>query len=143
MRDQRAIDAQHLKLLAIFHFVLCGLFLLGLAFLWLHWFLFHTIFTNPKMWEHQKGPPPPAEIFAALQWFYVFFGGVIVLGLLANLLSGFLLWRRRHHIVSLVIAGLDCLCFPFGTVLGVFTIVVLVRESVAELYAHAGQTSAP
>jgi len=35
---------------------------------------------------------------------------------------------------SLIIAGINCVQFPFGTVLGVFTFVVLLRDSVRELY---------
>ena len=35
---------------------------------------------------------------------------------------------------SLVVAGLNCMGFPFATVLGVFTFLVLLRESVVELY---------
>jgi hypothetical protein len=33
-----------------------------------------------------------------------------------------------------VVAGINCLHIPLGTVLGIFTIVVLCRESVRELY---------
>jgi hypothetical protein len=40
---------------------------------------------------------------------------------------------------SLVIAGLNCIQIPFGTALGVFTIIVLLRDSVREAYA-AGAT---
>ena len=34
----------------------------------------------------------------------------------------------------LVMAGIECLFMPFGTVLGVFTIIVLMRESVKEMF---------
>lgn len=42
--------------------------------------------------------------------------------------------RRRHHVFCLVIAGIECLVMPFGTVLGVFTIIVLTKESVREMF---------
>jgi hypothetical protein len=32
-------------------------------------------------------------------------------------------------------AGVECLFMPFGTVLGVFTIIVLMRESVKQVFA--------
>lgn len=35
----------------------------------------------------------------------------------------------------LVMAGIECMFMPFGTVLGVFTIIVLMRESVQKLFA--------
>jgi hypothetical protein len=45
--------------------------------------------------------------------------------------------KRRGRIFSLIVAGLNCLCFPFGTVLGVFTFVILLRDSVVEVYEAA------
>jgi len=39
-----------------------------------------------------------------------------------------------------VMACVECLFIPFGTILGVFTIIVLLRESVKALFA-ATQTS--
>jgi hypothetical protein len=33
-------------------------------------------------------------------------------------------------------AGVECLFMPVGTVLGVFTIIVLVRDSVKELFGR-------
>lgn len=139
MRDQRTVDAEHLKLLAIFHFVLAGLAVIGLAFLCLHWFFMHSILNNPAMWEHAKGPPPPKEIFIVFRWFYVVMGAFVVSGGVVCLVSGFCLLRRRARTFSLIVAGLICLGFPFGTVLGVFTFVVLLRESVAEVYAAAAR----
>jgi hypothetical protein len=36
------------------------------------------------------------------------------------------------------VAALSCAFMPFGTVLGVFTIVVLVRPSVKQLFESSG-----
>ena len=44
---------------------------------------------------------------------------------------------------SLVVAALDCMGFPFATVLGVFTFIVLLRDSVAELYEAAASATPP
>jgi hypothetical protein len=33
-------------------------------------------------------------------------------------------------------AGIECIFMPVGTVLGVFTIIVLMRDSVKELFGH-------
>ena len=59
-----------------------------------------------------------------------------VIGMVLNLLSAGFLWQKRNRLFSIVIAGLDCLQIPFGTALGVFTIIVLSRESVRELYSR-------
>ena len=56
-------------------------------------------------------------------------------------LAGRYLSQQRHYTFCLVMAAVACMFMPFGTVLGVFTIIVLVRESVKELFAQ-GKPSA-
>ncbi len=137
MRDQRKIDADHLKLLAIFHFVVAGLAVAGLGFLFLHWFIIHSMMDNPEMWKDQKGGPPPQEVFAIFRIFYSVFGAAILLNGIANVISGLCIRRRIYRTFSIVVGGFNCLAFPFGTILGVFTIIVLVRDSVIESYHSA------
>jgi len=133
LRDQRAIDAGHLDVLAIFHFVAAGMGLLGIGFLGLHFALFHAFLSNPAMWAAQKNPPPK-ELFAMFQWFYVLFGIWFVASAILNLISGLCIRRRTHRIFSVVVAAFNCLQMPLGTVLGIFTIIVLMRDTVREVY---------
>lgn len=140
-RDQGKIDAQHLKLLAIFHFVLAGFALVGLAFLGLHWFIMESVFSNPEAWQQSKSGPPPEQFLALFKWFYVGMGMLVVANGVANLVSGFMIRQRRGRVFSLVIAGVNCLAFPFGTALGVFTFIVLLRDSVEALYAATPRSS--
>ena len=135
-RDQRKIDANHLNLLAIFHFVGAGLSLIGIAFLLAHYTFMHAIFTNPEIWKDQKQPMPmpPEQIFAMMKWFYLAGAVWFVSSGVLNLISGLCLRARKGRTFSLVVSGLNCLHLPLGTVLGVFTIVVLIRDSVRELY---------
>jgi hypothetical protein len=67
---------------------------------------------------------------------------MIVSAGICNLLSAIFIQQRRARMFSLIVAGLDCLCFPFGTALGVFTLIVLVRSSVEELYRTTRATGA-
>src|SRR5579863_4419683 len=121
MRDQRTVDADHLRLLAIFHFIGAGLAILGLGFLALHYLFLHTFLDNPDMWKTQKGAvPSPREFFAIFKWFYVIFGAWLVVSGIANLLSGVFLGRRINRTFSLVVGGINCVHIPLGTVLGVF-----------------------
>ncbi|HTB82542.1 MAG TPA: hypothetical protein VK742_02710 [Candidatus Sulfotelmatobacter sp.] len=140
-RDQRKIDADNLNLLAIFHFVGAALALVGILFLVAHYFLMHAVMTNPKMFENQKQPMPmtPEQMFAIFKWFYLAMGLWFVASAIMNLVSGLFLRARKNRTFSLVVAGIDCLHLPLGTVLGVFTLVVLSRESVKELYAAGGK----
>jgi hypothetical protein len=136
MDNLRKRDSEHLKLLTIFHIVFAGLALLGIAFLFVHHFMMQTIFSNPEFWRGQNGAaPPPRVFFDAFVWFYVLMGVLLVMACAANLLSALFLWRQQHRVFSMVVGGLNCLQIPFGTALGVFTILVLSRDSVQELYA--------
>lgn len=105
-----------------------------MLFLIAHYSIFNLFFTNPKLWEDQKQGPPPMEIFGVLKWFYLI-GAVWIVGSgILNLVSGLCIRARKHRTFTMVVAGINCLHFPFGTVLGVFTLIVLIRESVREMY---------
>lgn len=137
-RDQHSVDAGQLDLLAIFHFVLAGFCLLGLGFIFLHWLVMHTFLENPEIWENAKSPPPPKELLAMFKWFYLFMGlFTLILGA-GNLIAGLCMRKRRCRTLTMIVAGFDCLMIPFGTVLGVFTIIVLARDSVREVYEATG-----
>lgn len=134
---QQIIDDEHLKMLSIFHFVIAGLALFGLLFLCLHFLIMSTIFTNPHIWATRGNSGPPPEFFKIfLGFFYLIFGGITAAAGVLNLLSAIFIRRRKHRAFSLVVAGLNCLQIPFGTILGVFTIIVLSRLSVRGKYGN-------
>lgn len=139
---QRLKDNDQLNLLSIFHFVIAGLTVFGMGFLILHYTIMSTVFNNPDMWKNQRNPPPREfmDTFSkVLIVFYLFMGAILAAMFVANLLSGFFLRQRKNRIFSLVVGGVNCLQIPFGTVLGVFTIVILTRDSVREAYEMAGK----
>ncbi|HEY5914465.1 MAG TPA: hypothetical protein VJA21_28075 [Verrucomicrobiae bacterium] len=136
-QNQQRRDREHLKLLAIFHFVFAGLALVGIGFLFVHYFMMHTMFSNPEMWKSQPQAMPPKAFLDAFIWFYLFMGVLLLTGLVLNVLSGFFLLQKRNRLFSLIIGGLNCLQIPFGTALGVFTVLVLSRDSVRELYTDS------
>jgi hypothetical protein len=142
MKDQRRIDRDQVRLLAVFHFVSAGLALFGLLFLVAHFMVFNIVMSSSKMWEHAKSPPPQ-EFFQIFKWFYVVVGLWFAGSGIANLLSGLFMRRLRHRVFSMIVAGFNCLHMPFGTILGIFTLVVLARESVRELYEATGTTPSP
>ena len=51
------------------------------------------------------------------------------------LLAGRSLALRKRYSFALVIACVECLFVPFGTILGVFSIVTLSREPVRALFS--------
>lgn len=141
--DQARRDAEHLKLLSIFHFIVAALGVVGIAFLGLHFAFMRAIVMNPETWKNAKSGPPPAFIMDIIPWFYAFALLVIVAGSVLNLLSGLFIRKRRHRMFSIIVGGLNCLQVPLGTLLGVFTIVVLARDSVRQTYESSGVASRP
>jgi hypothetical protein len=134
--DTQKKDSEQITLLVVFHFLFAVICMAGIGFLFLHYSIFHKFFANPDMWKGQKNAPPKEffEFFKYFVWFYVVMGAFLVIDLLLNVVSAFCLMSRKGRMFSLVVAGLNCVQIPFGTALGVFTIVVLMRDSVRRLY---------
>jgi hypothetical protein len=79
-------------------------------------------------------PFDPAEFFAIFQWFYVIAAVFLLAAVVVTLMSGRFIQRRTNRLFTLIAAGFLCMFFPFGTALGVFTFIVLTRDSVRRLY---------
>jgi uncharacterized membrane protein HdeD (DUF308 family) len=82
------------------------------------------------------------EAFAVFKWFYLVFGLWFLLSGVANLISAYCLKARKGRTFSLAVACLNLLHMPLGTLLGVFTLIVLLRDSVREAYEAAGSFGA-
>jgi hypothetical protein len=133
-------DEEQLKLLAIFHYVVAGAAALFSLFPSIYMVMGLVMLYGPEQFSRPGQNPPPA-IFG---WVMVAVGGVMItMGLtFATLVlaAGRSLARRKRYTFCLVMAAVECLFMPFGTVLGIFTIVLLNRESVKQLFA-AGPTA--
>jgi hypothetical protein len=140
---QAIIDAEHVRLLAIFHFVSAALSFVGVAFASLYFVLFQVMFSNPEIWAQSGEGAPPAEVITIFRWFTGMFVVWFLVSCVGNLLSGMFLRARRHRTFSMVIAAINCLHIPLGTLLGVFTFIVLGRESVRKLYSSTHERSSP
>jgi hypothetical protein len=55
--------------------------------------------------------------------------------------AGRSLSRRNHYWFAFVVACVECIFVPFGTILRVFTIIVLSRESVKTLFRRDIKTT--
>jgi hypothetical protein len=131
---QQKKDAEHLRLLSVFHFVMAGFAFLGLGFMLLH-FLLISQFMRPEFWKALNAAnPPPKEVMAILMVVYCLIGFFLIMGAALNFVSGLFLRKRQNRLFSMIVAGLNCLHVPFGTALGVFTFIVLSRDSVRRLY---------
>jgi hypothetical protein len=129
-------DTEHLRLVAIFHYVVAGLAALFSLFP-----LIYTTIGVIFVFVARHGTPKPGEELPPefLGWIFVGVGSFLfLLGIamaICILIAGRCLSRRKRYTFVLVMACIECLFFPFGTILGVFTIVVLSRQSVKNLFS--------
>jgi hypothetical protein len=178
-----AQDESHLKVISICHYVMAGFYLLGIAFVILHFMLMSFVFkmaeaeqnkasvvsaplvaentspeTNEELPEDETSvgspsellgtppsitPPPaaaasaafPKEIMPVLMIFYVVISCILIALCVCNVLSGRYISKRTNRLFSFIIAGINCMQFPLGTALGVFTFIVLTRENVKMAYS--------
>jgi len=139
-RYEAPADKQHLNLLSAFHYVGAGLAIVGLGFLALHYALLGTVMNDPAAWAGHPAPPPPG-FFDMFKWFYAVFGAWLGSSFLLNLLAGIYLRARKHRTFCIVVAGTNCMHMPLGTILGIFTIIVLVRDSVRATFQTRADTA--
>jgi len=128
-------DEEHLRLLSIFHYIVAGITAFFGCFPIIHVSIGLFLALAPEQWLDGKGEPPPRWLGVL----FAFFGSAIIAAFwtfaacLAS--AGWFLSVRKHYMFCLVIAALACMCQPFGTVLGVFTLIVLMRGSVKQLFS--------
>jgi hypothetical protein len=128
---QRIRDQEHLRLLVIGHYVYAGITALFSLFPLLYVGFGLLMALAPSTGPPPSGGGPPPALFGLL--FAVFGGVFVVLGetlAAMNYLAGRAVKQRRSRIFVLVIDAINCLNMPLGTLLGVFTFVVLSRHSV-------------
>lgn len=137
-------DAEHLRLLSVFHYIVAGL-----AALFSFFPLLYTTIGAIFIFVARHGTPKPGEELPPelLGWIFAVIGSLLFLVGIAVaiciLIAGRSLAKRNRYWFAFVMACIECLFIPFGTILGVFTIIVLSRESVKTLFsACAGERGA-
>ncbi len=75
-----------------------------------------------------------AWMFIGMGALFFLLGQAVSIGVI---ISGRFLKQRKNYMYSFVLGCLMCFFVPVGTILGVFTIIILSRESVKQLYGRA------
>jgi len=133
-------DQSHLNSLAIAHYVVGGVSMLFACIPLVHTFIGLAVITDIGGMQEAMANSPDGAPPDWFGWMFFLVGlGFFLLGQAVSIcliLSGRFLKQRRRYLFSFVLACIACTFFPFGTVLGVFTIIVLSRDSVKALYAQ-------
>ena len=112
-------DRDRLRLLSLLHLLFAGFGLLCLGAVAFH--------------HAAQGAPLPG-MSSQFAWLYVLIVLLLITGIVLNSLAAHCLSARRHRRFCLMVAALDMLQVPFGTLLGVFAFVVLTRERVRRAF---------
>jgi hypothetical protein len=127
---QRQQDNEHLNLLSTFYYIMAGLSALSIFA-----GLFYAIM-GASIGKMPVQPGRPGEDFPGM--FFAFFGVIIMisaaLGTWLNIATASALKKRTGQVLIQVSAALHCISFPLGTILGVFTFIVLNRPSIKALF---------
>jgi hypothetical protein len=126
-------DEQNLDLLGVFHYVLGGITAFASCIPFIHLALGIAMLLGKL--DGKDAPP------AFIGWILVLFASLFILSgwtlAALMLLAGGRLKRRRSHRFCFIVACVECLLMPLGTVLGVFTIIHLNKESVQRLFVNS------
>lgn len=125
-------DEEHLKLLSVFHYVAGGIAGFFACFPIMHLVMGIVVLVAALA---GKGEGPPVFVglfFVMIALIMITMGWALAVCLI---ISGRQLARQKHYTFCFIVACVSCAFMPFGTVLGVFTIIVLMRPSVKELFA--------
>lgn len=127
-------NIEHLRLLGLFHYIVGGLIALFSCIPIVHLILGIVLLVVPEK-VHSNGELPPPVI----GWLFIIFaGGMIAIGLIIAALiifAGRFLRQQRRYRYCFVMACVECIFMPFGTVLGIFSLIALNKPAIKALFA--------
>ncbi len=129
------VNAEHVRVLSICYYVSAGIHaafsVFGLLYVFMAVFMTAAMSRLPTTPGEQPPPEFIGIVFGVIG--LVMFAIMVGIGALHFLVARWL-GRRGWRTACLVVAAATCLLIPYGTVLGVFTLVVLTRPSVAATF---------
>lgn len=133
---QRIRDEEHLKLLSIFHYVSGGITAFTGLFP-LIYVLMGAMFLTMPVSQTADEDLALRGMGTLLLVFGVLFSSVFMVFAAMKIYAGYCISKHKNRIYCLVVAGISLIGFPFSTILGVFTLIVLLRDSVRDLFEGA------
>ena len=128
-------DDQSLKLLSIFHYIVAAMAALFSLFPTVHLVL-GILFVSGALKDAQD-----PMVFPLVGWVFIVFASIWILcGLTFStcvFCAGRNISARRRYTFCFVMACLECIFMPFGTILGVFTVIFLLKENVKAQFGVA------
>lgn len=138
---QSIVDDEHLKLLSL-GYMISGASAALLSLFGLMYIAIGTVVGVSIAQQAASATKPGEGAPAFVGWLIGGIGFAVFLVLVtiaaAKFWAAVCIKKRRSRTFCMVVAVISCLEFPYGTALGVLTIIVLGRESVARLFNLSG-----
>lgn len=123
-------DSEHLQLLSILHYVMAGFAALGSCIPLLYFVIGLAMLGGSTLANNREDTAGLAITGGIFTVIAIVIFLIIFVQALAMFLAGRWLGAARNRMFCFINACLLCLHAPFGTALGIFTIIVLSRPSV-------------
>jgi hypothetical protein len=152
----RAVAEERLRLLSLGYYVSGAIGVIMVSFAIFHCLFFAAFsFMPARTWEQgQNGKSSETQVetatghhhsdtqdFATMQLVFRFISAIIGLIILSGwILGGLTIYagrciaRRQNRTFVLIMAGVNCIWIPFGTLLGVLTFMALQNDTIRKLY---------
>jgi len=125
---------RHLRLLGFFYIIFGLLALPVLAMFGFHGLILDQVLANT----------PEPEIREFIERIASMIGFTVILFVLLHVVVGFYIGgcfrKQRHYTLCMISAIFACLSFPLGTILGVFSIVVLMKPEAKYLFERGSSS---
>jgi len=137
---ERAKDEKHLDQLSLGFKIYAAINAVFSCIPFIHLFIGIMIVSGGM--DGGKDAPPPF-----FGWFFIIFASVFILAgwaiSICNFYAGRFLKEHRNYTFCFVMSCINCAFMPLGTILGVFSIIVLVRDSVKDIFKNQSEESFP
>jgi hypothetical protein len=126
-------NQEQLKLLSIFHYIVAGILVLFFCPFLIEFAVGCTLF---MVGFTSNGPLTGGLTMLIFASVFLLFGWGSAFCIFR---AGKRLPQYRDYTFCKVVAGVTCIFLPFGTILGIFTLVVLARPEVKQAFAMRAQ----
>lgn len=132
--EQYRQDGDQLQLLSILYYVLAGFATLGACLPLLYFGVGMVLVGGAAIQADAEAQAGLAVFGGLVMLIAVPFALLLIVQVVCLFLTGRYLSQSRNHIFCFINACILCMHAPFGTALGIFTIIVLSRESVKQRF---------
>jgi hypothetical protein len=136
---------KHVKLVGILNIVYRGVVILGAIVLFMLAAAFGYIMKFLERKGELRGDEVPREILDIVPLFLVIIGIIMVVVSIVAIIGAVGVLRRQEwgRIVLIVISFFNLIRVPLGTVLGVYTLWVLLNDEIVRLFSPAPTSETP